>query len=126
MVLDTVQGRATQRKERGNEGKEGGVRCLAHWGAGTRLGRGGLKPHCQSRDQTLILGFRDNRLTGTKVGFPILTAGRAPAKAMRCPRQRASPSQPEILSPTPNFRARQRKQLKRAKRREHMTTTTLW
>lgn len=36
----------------------------------------GLKPHCQSRDQTLILGFRDNRLTGTKMGFPILTAGR--------------------------------------------------
>lgn len=44
--------------------------------SGTRWGRHqtaagkGLRSHYHSRDQTLILGFRDNRITGTEMRFP--------------------------------------------------------
>lgn len=99
---------------------------MVHHGVGTGLGRERPQiPLSEHRPDT-HLGFRDNRLTGMEMGFPILGGYRLRAggggTAMRCPRQKTSPCQAEILAPTPKFRAQQRKQLKRSKS-EHMSTT---
>ena len=90
--------------------------CGTSWGR-HRAGKGEAQTPLSEHRADTHLGLLGNQLRGMEMGFPIMGGWRlgwAGGTAVRCPRQKTSPCQPEMLASTPKFRAQKRKQLKRA------------